>query len=503
MSSTDLDVLIIGAGLSGIGVAAHLTRACPDRTYALVERREAIGGTWDLFRYPGIRCDSDMSTLGYSFRPWPRDDVTIGGAELRGYIEDTAAEYGVTEHIRFGHRVLSAEWSTPDARWTVRARREADGEEVTFRAGFVVSCSGYYSYDEAHTPAFPGLADFEGEVVHSQFWDPDRDWTGQRVVVIGSGASAVTIVPAMVGKAEHVTMLQRSPSYYLTLPRLDPSATMARRVLPDRLVHDLHRMRNTALQMGLFRLAKWKPDLVRSLLLSGVRQQLRGKVDMRHFEPRYKPWDERLCAVPDGDLFEALRTGEASIVTDHVDHFTRDGIVLRSGRVLEADLVVCATGLTLRIMGGVEVVVDGEAVDPTKRLAYKSVLIEDVPNLALVMGYVNVSWTRKVEMVAEYLARLLERMEREGMRQATPRGGRPHATDEPFIEMTSGYLERARHLFPVQGRKGTPWRTSQNVFVDLLRIRMGRIQDDFLELSNPPVPGRRRGPAPRGAARAA
>ncbi len=484
MSTTHVDVLVIGAGLSGVGMAAQLSRLCPGKSYAVLERRDAIGGTWDYFRYPGIRCDSDMYTLGYAFRPWTSDRMISDAESIRTYIEETAEEHGVTEHIRFGHRVVRSSWSSADARWTVTAEVEATGEEKTFTASFLVGCAGYYSYDEAHTPSFEGQESFEGDIVHAQFWDPELDYAGKKVVVVGSGATAVTVVPAMAEHAGHVTMLQRSPSYVLTLPSRDETVDLLKRFLPTETAVRLTRNRNTFLQFGIYHLALRFPRLVRKLLLTQVERQLEGAVDMEHFTPSYDPWDERLCAVPNGDLFEALREGRASVVTDHIERFTPEGVELQSGEVLEADLVVLATGLKMLQGGGADMVVDGEPVDLSERLTYRATMVADVPNFAMVFGYVNTSWTRKADLVFEYVCRLLHHLDRTGHRQVTPRGAEGHESDEPFVQLKSGYVKRGLSVMPKQGSKA-PWRNTQNVFSDTLMLRYGRLDDGFLRFTNP------------------
>lgn len=483
MSTTDVDVLVIGAGLSGVGMAAQLSRLCPDKSYAVLERRHALGGTWDYFRYPGIRCDSDMYTLGYAFHPWVGDRVITDADSIRAYIEDTARAYGVTDHVRFGHQVIRASWSTKDARWTVTTRDEASNEHQTFRARFLVGCTGYYNYDEAHRPVFEAQDSFEGDIVHAQFWDPSYDYAGKRVVVVGSGATAVTLVPAMAKHAAHVTMLQRSPTYILTVPARDRTVSVLRRVLPDDVVAHLTRARNTALQFSFYKLALRYPDPVRKLLLAAVERQLGPEVDMKHFTPHYDPWDERLCVVPNGDLFRALRSGRASMVTDHIERLSARGIALRSGETLDADLIVLATGLKLQQGGGVELVVDGETVDLSERLTYRAAMVADVPNFAMVFGYVNVSWTRKADLVFEFVCRILRHMDRSGHRQVTPSGAAGYESDEPFVRMKSGYIERATNILPRQGSRA-PWRNGQNVYTDSLVFRYGRLDDGFVRFSN-------------------
>ncbi|MBK8593114.1 MAG: NAD(P)/FAD-dependent oxidoreductase [Sandaracinaceae bacterium] len=485
MPPTHVDVLIVGAGLSGVGTAAQLTMRCPGKSFLVLERREAIGGTWDFFRYPGIRCDSDMHTLGYSFRPWPSDTIITEAESIRSYIEDTAREYGVLERVRFRHRVVRASWSSREARWTVDAVVEPTNEKVTFTAGFVVGCAGYYNYDRAHTPSFPGTERFAGDIVHAQFWDEAYDYRGKRVVVIGSGATAVTLVPAMTKQAAHVTMLQRSPTYMVSLPKHDATVTALKRVLPERHVGAITRLRNTALQLGLYKVSQRYPAAVRKLLLRGVERQLGPDVSMRHFTPDYDPWDERLCVVPDGDLFKELNAGRASIVTDQVETFTESGVRLRSGETLPADLVVLATGLEVQLLGGVAVTVDGVSVDPNQRLTYRAAMFADIPNLAMIFGYVNVSWTRKADLVAEFVCRLLNHMDRHGYQQVTPGHSEGFATDEPFVALKSGYLKRGASGMPLQG-SAAPWRNSQNVFVDTVLLRYGRLQDRYLRFTRRP-----------------
>jgi monooxygenase len=498
MRNTEVDVLIIGAGLSGIGMAAQLTRLCPNKCYAVLERREALGGTWDYFRYPGIRCDSDMFTLGYAFRPWTGEKMITDADSIRTYITDTAREHGVLDHIRYGHKVVRSSWSTSDARWTVTAELEATGEPRTFSARFVVDCTGYYSYDEAHRPRFEGQDTFKGDIVHAQFWDPSYDYSGKKVVVIGSGATAVTLVPAMSERAGHVTMLQRSPTYMMSLPAKDVTAKALRRFLPEDAVASIVRNRNTFLQVAIYNLALRYPEPTKRLLLGRVKRQLGPDADMTHFTPHYNPWEERLCAVPDGDFFKAVRKGRVSMVTDKIERFTPEGIVLESGQSLEADLIVLATGLTLQVGGGAEMFVDGEKVDRSERLTYRSTMIADVPNFAMVFGYVNASWTRKADLVFEFVCRLLRHMDRTGHRQVTPRGATRFESDEPFVQMRSGYLQRAAGIMPRQGTR-PPWRSVQNVFYETVVLRYAPLRDGFLRFSNRSEKrGRRaRGGAPR------
>ncbi|MDX1803449.1 MAG: NAD(P)/FAD-dependent oxidoreductase [Alcanivorax sp.] len=483
MSNNHFDVLIIGAGLSGIGAACHLTRKCPDRSYAIIERRERIGGTWDLFKYPGIRSDSDMFTLGYSFRPWTGTKVLADGPSIRQYVEDTAKEYDVTRHIRFGRKVVKANWSSNDNRWTVETANEETGEQETFTCNFLFSCTGYYNYDQGYRPDFPGEQDFKGQIVHPQHWPEDLAYEGKKVVVIGSGATAVTLVPAMAKRGAKVTMLQRSPTYVATVPEVDPISEKMRRFLPEMLVYRLARTRNIGLQRLIYKLSKQRPRLVRRALLAAARRQLGDEFDMTHFRPRYNPWDERLCAVPNGDLFKSLRKGESEVVTDHIERFNENGILLKSGKQLDADIIITATGLNVQMLGGVQGTVDGKVVEPKETLVYKGMMLRDVPNMALVFGYTNSSWTLKADIVCEYVCRLLNHMEKTGAQTVVPRDKEDCATDDNFLGMQSGYIQRANDKLPRQGSK-QPWQVVQNYLVDLPKLRYGAIDDGVLEFGD-------------------
>ncbi|SPR96108.1 flavin-containing monooxygenase [Cupriavidus taiwanensis] len=481
-----LDVLIVGAGLSGIGAARQLQRRCPGKRYAILEARDAIGGTWDLFRYPGIRSDSDMYTLGYRFKPWRGAKAIADGPSIRAYIRETAAEAGITSQIRFGHRVVSAAWDSADACWTVEAERSTDRSRVRLRARLLYVCAGYYSYAEAHRPAFDGEDRFRGRIVHPQFWDESLDYAGKRVVVIGSGATAVTLVPAMAASAAHVTMLQRSPTYIVSRPGEDAVARTLRRVLPERLAYAATRWKNVLLGMTFFQLARRRPERVKTRLVGMAAAQLPPGFDVAtHFTPRYKPWDQRLCLVPDGDLFRALREGRAAVVTDAIRRFTENGIELASGKSLDADIVVTATGLKLNMLGDIALTVDGQPRRPAECLAYKGMMLSEVPNLVLAFGYTNASWTLKADLTAEYVCRLLRHMDRHGHRIAVPRA--PAAVQPtPFLDFTSGYVQRAAGVLPRQGDR-KPWRVHQNYFKDLLTIRHGRIADGVLQFGAPPA----------------
>lgn len=478
-----LDVLIVGAGLSGIGAAWHLQRRCPAQRYAILEAREASGGTWDLFRYPGIRSDSDMYTLGYAFRPWRDPKAIADGPSILAYVRDVAREAGIDGHIRFGHRVIKASWSTEQACWTVKVAVGPGGERRNLRCRFLLMCSGYYDYAQGHQPAFAGLEDYRGRVVHPQHWSDDIDYAGKNVVVIGSGATAVTLVPSMATTAAHVTMLQRSPTYVVSRPAEDKVANALRRYLPPALAYALARWKNVLLGMVFYQLCKRRPDKARAMILAGVRQELGPGYDVdRHFGPRYAPWDQRLCLVPDGDLFQAIRDGRVSVVTDEIERFTPRGLRLKSGQELEADLVVTATGLELKLLGGTALEVDGRPVDPAATVTYKGMMMSDVPNLATVSGYTNASWTLKADLVCDHVCRLLNYMQRHGLRQCVPRLEDPSMPRLPWIDFSSGYIQRSMQLFPRQGDR-RPWRLDQNYALDLLNLRYGPLKDRALQFS--------------------
>jgi monooxygenase len=485
MSLEHLDVLIVGAGLSGIGAGYHLQDRCPGKTYAILEARGETGGTWDLFRYPGIRSDSDMHTLGYSFRPWTEAKAIADGPSILRYVRQTATDHAIDQRIRFHHRVTRVEWSTEDARWTVEAERSDTGETVQLTCGFLLICGGYYRYDEGYTPDFAGRESFGGQIVHPQHWPEDLDHAGKRVVVIGSGATAVTLVPALAEQAAHVTMLQRSPTYIISLPGEDPIANGLRRLLPARTAYSIVRWKNVLLQLLSYQLSRRRPTFMRKVLRRGVTRNLPVGYDVdTHFTPSYDPWDQRLCLVPDGDLFTAIRSGGASVVTDHVDTFTESGIRLRSGDELEADVVVTATGLNLLLFGGVQVAVDGEDVDLSETMTYKGMMLSDVPNFAFAMGYTNASWTLKADLTSEYVCRLLNHMDATGQRQCVPLKHDASVAEEPFLDLASGYVQRSVAQFPKQGSK-VPWRLRMNYALDVKMLRFGAIEDGTMRFSRP------------------
>jgi monooxygenase len=478
-----LDVLIVGAGLSGIGAGSQLEMKCPGRTYAVLEARNDIGGTWDLFRYPGVRSDSDMFTLGYAFRPWTEPKAIADGPSILRYVRETARAYRVDEKVRFGHRVVRAEWSSADARWTVEIERGEERETTFLTCGFLFMCSGYYRYDEPYTPRFPGTERFRGRIVHPQHWTGDIHHAGRRVVVIGSGATAVTLVPAMAESAAHVTMVQRSPSYVASLPAEDPVANLVRRMLPTKLAYSVVRWKNVLITMGFFNLSRRRPKLVRRMLRRGVERQLPTGYDVdTHFNPRYNPWDQRMCLVPDGDLFRALSSGRASMVTGEIETFTETGVRLASGEELEADLIVTATGLNLLALGGLQIAVDGREVSLPDTLTYKGLMLAGVPNLAFSIGYTNASWTLKCDLTCDYVCRLLNHMDEHGYVRCVPECRDATVVPEPMIDFSSGYVQRSIHMFPKQAAK-VPWRLYQNYPRDVRMLRHGRIADGVLEFS--------------------
>jgi cation diffusion facilitator CzcD-associated flavoprotein CzcO len=476
-----LDVLVVGAGLSGIGAAHYLQTECPWASYAIFEARDAIGGTWDLFRYPGIRSDSDMYTLGYSFRPWDGEKSIADGPSILQYIKDTAAEAGIDRHIRFNHRIVRAEWSSVDARWRITAERTDTGERVELTCGFLFSCSGYYRYDKGYLPDFAGMDRFDGTIVHPQHWPEDLDYSRKRIVVIGSGATAVTLIPSLAKKAAHVTMLQRSPTYITSLPAKDPIATFLRRVLPARWSGPAIRWFKAVTTQASYTLSKRHPELVKSLLRKATERQLPPGYDIdTHFTPHYNPWDQRLCVVPNGDLFKAIREGTASVVTDRIATFTEKGLLLESGSELEADIIITATGLELLFIGGIELLVDGEPVDLPSTLTYKGMMLEGVPNFALAVGYTNASWTLKCDLTCDYVCRLLNHLHDNDLQTCTPVNRDAEVTTQPLLGLTSGYVQRSADRFPKQGSK-FPWQVHQSYLRDYRALKMSDIEDDAME----------------------
>ena len=479
--SEHFDVLIVGAGISGIGAAYHLQQSCPGKRYAILERRGQLGGTWDLFRYPGIRSDSDMHTLGYRFRPWRGDKPLADGPAILEYLDATARENGIDRHIRFGQSVLSARWDGRACRWHIGVRDEQSGEERELTCSFFWPCAGYYNYDQGYTPDFEGVEDFKGTLVHPQHWPEELDYSGKRVVVIGSGATAITLVPAMAGTAGHVTMLQRSPSYVMPLPEVDEvKAWLGERLSPD-MTYKLVRWKNIALSQTLYFYSRFRPDSAKSMILDTARKMLGEDYDVdTHFNPHYKPWDQRLCIAPGGDLFKVIRAGQASVVTDHIERFTETGLQLRSGEQLEADIIVTATGLNLQFCGGIELEVDGRTIVPSQTLAYHGMMLGEVPNFALCIGYINASWTLKVDLTCEYVCRMLNHMDEQGYTVCTPRPKPGDHTDDPLMDFSAGYILRNRDILPRQGKE-PPWRVRQNYLLDSVTMRRASFPDPALE----------------------
>jgi cation diffusion facilitator CzcD-associated flavoprotein CzcO len=481
--SDHFDVLVVGAGLSGIAAGYHLHAECPGKTYAILEARGSIGGTWDLFRYPGIRSDSDMHTLGFSFRTWDGAKAIADGPAILEYIKETARVYGIDQKIRFGHRVERASWSTDESRWMVEARRTETGEVVTLTCNFLLMCSGYYDYAGGYTPDFVGTERFKGTIVHPQKWTDDIDYTGKRVVVIGSGATAVTLVPELSKKAAHVTMLQRSPTYVISRPAVDVVAKWLERKLPPSVAYDMSRWKNVLLGMAMYKFCRAYPERAKKLMVSGVRKSLGRDYDVdKHFTPNYFPWDQRLCLVPDGDLFDAIKEGDVSVVTDHIETFTETGLALKSGATLDADLIVTATGLKVMLLGDVKLVVDGEPIVVGDTMNYKGTMLSNVPNLAITLGYTNASWTLKCDLVCEFVCRLLNHMSDNGFTKCVPRVHDENMELEPLLSFSSGYVQRAIALLPKQGPKA-PWRLYQNYFLDLVGLRYGTVDDGVIEFS--------------------
>ena len=478
-----VDVLIIGAGISGIDAAYRLQEQCPSKTFAIVDARGVIGGTWDLFRFPGIRSDSDMFTLCYPFRPWADSKLIVDGTSIREYVQETAREYGIDRKIRFHRRVVRASWTAADARWTVEIERTDTGETEQVTCNFLMSCTGYFRYDEGYRPQFPGEERFRGQIVHPQFWTEDLDHAGKRVVVIGSGATAVTMVPAMAEQAAHVTMLQRSPSYVVSFPAVDPFLKFLGRVLPWRLAYRIVRWRNVKVQTGAWVLSKHWPGLVRRLIRKLAQRHLPEDYDLdAHFNPRYDPWDERICVVPDADLFEAIAAGRVSVVTDQIETFTEQGLELASGKEIEADMVVTATGLTLQALGGIELNVDGQVVDVPNTLAYRGSMLAGVPNLAFAFGYINQSWTLGADMALQHACRLLNYMAERGFDSVTPRRPEHVNGSNPFFELSSGYVRRGGALFPRQGSQ-VPWYRPQSYPRDRRSVMRSPLDGPELEFA--------------------
>ncbi|WP_180003311.1 MULTISPECIES: flavin-containing monooxygenase [unclassified Acinetobacter] len=479
-----VDILIVGAGISGIGLAAHLSKHSPQRSFEIIERRESFGGTWDLFKYPGIRSDSDMSTFGFNFKPWKKESVLASGSAIKNYLAEVVQEFNLNSKIHFQHRVVSANYDSATRKWSVVVEN-AQGKKQTWIANFVLGCTGYYNYDQGFQPEFPHQEAFKGTFIHPQHWPENLDYSGKKVVIIGSGATAITLVPAMVkGGAGHVTMLQRSPTYIASVPSIDMIYSKMRKLLPEDVAYKLTRARNIGMQRGIYALAQKQPKLLKTLLLKSVQFQLKGKVDMKHFTPNYEPWDQRLCVVPDGDLFKILREGHASVETDHIEKFTETGIQLKSGKHLDADIIVSATGLNIQILGGIQATMDGKPLDTSKHMLYQGVMVSDVPNMALIIGYINASWTLKVDIAAEYICRLLNYMDQHGYDEVIPEGDATELLEDTVMgSLTSGYIARAADVMPKQG-KHAPWKVSNNYLADRKELKTASFEDGVLKFKS-------------------
>ncbi|NHB56630.1 NAD(P)/FAD-dependent oxidoreductase [Acinetobacter sp. 194] len=478
-----VDILIVGAGISGLGLAAHLTKQSPHRKFEIIERRESFGGTWDFFKYPGIRSDSDMSTFGFDFKPWRETNILASGSAIKGYLSEVVDEYKLKSKIHFKHNVKSANYDSQQKKWIVQIEN-AQGKTEIWVANFVLGCTGYYNYEQGYEPEFPNQKAFKGQIIHPQKWPENLDYTGKKVVIIGSGATAITLVPAMAkGGAAHVTMLQRSPTYIASIPSIDFVYEKMRKVLPDSVAYKITRARNIGMQRGIYALAQKQPKLLKKLLLKSIEMQLKGKVDMKHFTPNYNPWDQRLCVVPDGDLFKILREGKASVATDHIEKFTETGIQLKSGEHLDADIIISATGLNIQILGGIQGTIDGQPLNTSKTMLYQGVMVSDVPNMAMVIGYINASWTLKVDIAADYICRLLNYMDQQGYDEVIAQGDQSQLMEDTIMgSLSSGYIARASEVMPKQGKSG-PWKVTNNYLADRKALKNASFNDSILKFS--------------------
>ena len=485
MQNTHLDVLIIGAGISGISAAYYLQRDCPTKSYAILEGRHTLGGTWDLFKYPGIRSDSDMYTLGFAFKPWTAPKAIADGPSIMRYLQETVDEFGIRQHIRYNQMVIDASWSSEDALWTLSVKDKTTQNSQTYTCNFLSMCSGYYNYEKGYTPDFKGIEAFQGKVIHPQKWPEDLNYDNQKIVVIGSGATAVTIVPEMAKKAAHVTMLQRSPTFVVSAPDVDKLAVFTNKIFPSKFAYSMNRWRKILMQRFMFNIARKYPKTMKKMLIGGVAKELGEEFDVKtHFTPSYNPWDQRICLVPNGDLFESIKENKSSVVTDHIETFVPNGIQLKSGKTLEADIIVTATGLNLKLLGGINFVVDGKTIDLSKTISYRAIMFSDIPNLALAFGYTNASWTLKCDLSNQYVCRLINYMNENGYRKCMPIQNDPNLELEDWLDFNSGYIRRVIDTLPKQGTK-KPWKLDQNYLVDRKMIGNAALNDGVMEFSAP------------------
>ena len=485
MQNTHFDVLIIGAGISGISAAYYLQIECPTKSYAILEGRHTLGGTWDLFKYPGIRSDSDMYTLGFAFKPWTDPKAIADGPSIMKYLHETVDEFDIRKHIQYNKMVINASWSSEEALWTLEVEDKAKQSTHNYTCNFLSMCSGYYNYEEGYTPNFEGIDQFQGKVIHPQKWPEDLNYDNQKIVVIGSGATAVTLVPEMAKKAGHVTMLQRSPTFVVSAPDEDKLANFTNKILPSKIAYNLNRWRKILMQRFMFNIARKYPKTMKKMLIGGVEKELGKEYDVKtHFTPKYNPWDQRICLVPNGDLFESIKANKASVVTDHIDSFTSNSIQLKSGKSLEADIIITATGLNLKLLGGINFVVDGKTIDLSKTISYRAMMFSDIPNLALAFGYTNASWTLKCDLSNQYVCKLINYMDENGYRKCVPVQNDPNLELEDWLDFSSGYIRRVIHTLPKQGSK-KPWRLDQNYMVDRKMIGKAEVNDGVMEFSAP------------------
>jgi len=484
MTQNHFNVIVVGAGISGIGAGYYLQKKCPNKSFVILEGRDNIGGTWDLFRYPGIRSDSDMNTMGFRFKPWMGVKSIADGPSILSYLHETVKENDLNKKIHFNQWVNEASWSSRDSQWTVQVENKKTQELQDFTCDFLFLCGGYYNYEEGYTPHFAGRENFLGQIIHPQKWPKNLDYKNKKVVVIGSGATAVTIIPTMAEEAAHVTMLQRSPTYFLSAPDEDPIGNFLRKIISSKLTYKLVRWKNIRFQWWFFQKCRKFPKKVKEFLIKQVREELGPNYDIEtHFTPKYNPWEQRMCLVPNGDFFNAINAGKASVITDHIDRFTKKGIKLKSGGEVEADLIVTATGLNLEVCNGIKLEVDNNEVDISKTMTYKGMMFSDVPNLVATFGYTNASWTLRADLTSEYVCRLLNFMDKKGYANCCPRTAEHVEQDGDWLDFTSGYVKRSMHKFPKQGSRD-PWRNTQNFPKDVLAIRWGNIDNKELKFTS-------------------